>query len=228
MQDDIIVDCAGDITSAKSITIPAGAASFGDAFADKLFHDMTSISKVFVEKGNRHFSALNGVLYNRDKTALIYYPRNKHRKVYHMPDTVKEIGQFAFTDGKVIPSILSDVFISQNVKSIPTRCFANTGIWSVYMPATLTSICDEAFIYTNLVCPTLPNDLISLGRNAFKGCKRMHLLNIANENFIVTKDTINLPEDCMVIVETAFDIDHSKYIGLNVMNLIEMDKWLDS
>ena len=223
----VVENFIGDPKSVIELVIPAEAESFSDKFKDCLYHDMTNIRKVTVRKGNPTFSSHCGVLYDKQMETLLFYPRAKHRKAYRMPDTVKTISEMAFTDGRPIHFCLEDVYISSNVTEIPDRCFANSTVWSVNMPDTLEVIGKEAFANTNLVCPTLPNNIKAIAKDAFNECERLHILNIPNKDIILTKDDLDLNETVIVLVETFDPIDHSKYVGLNVMNEEELDKWLE-
>ncbi|MCR5653882.1 MAG: hypothetical protein K6F88_08810 [Ruminococcus sp.] len=49
------------------------------------------LEEVNVDDANKSFSSLNGVLYNKSKTRLFVYPRNRSEKVLKIPDSVKTI-----------------------------------------------------------------------------------------------------------------------------------------
>ena len=198
--DGILKDFTGDPKSVIELVIPTEVKEFSDKFKDRLYHDMTNVRKVTVQKGNLAFSSHCGVLYDKNMETLLFYPRAKRRKSYRMPDTVKTVADMAF---------------------------ANSSLWSVDMPETLESIGKKAFANTNLVCPTLPTNLKTLAKDAFKGCERLHILNIPDKDIIITKDDLDLSETTIVLVETFEPIDHSKYAGLNVMNEEEFNKWLE-
>ncbi len=65
-----------------------------------------SIEKIEVAEGNRYYSSENGVLYNKDKTELIWYPAQKPDRSFTVPDTVETVG---FINNKNLEElILSD------------------------------------------------------------------------------------------------------------------------
>ena len=196
----VIKDFVGDPKAVVELVIPAEAKEFSDKFKKCLYHEMTSVRKVTVPKGSLAFSTHCGVLYDKKMETLLFYPRAKRRKAYRMPGTVKRIADMAF---------------------------ANSGLWSVDMPETLEHIGKKAFANTNLVCPTLPTNLKTIAKDAFKGCDNLHILNIPNEDVVITKNGLDLEEGTIVLVETRNPIDHSKYAGLRVMNEEEFDKWLE-
>lgn len=58
-------------------------------------------NKFVVNKKNKHFAAVNGVLYNKKKTKLLVYPSRKSQKTFTVPKTVKTIDFYAFKDAKL-------------------------------------------------------------------------------------------------------------------------------
>lgn len=79
----------------------------------------SSLSKINVSKGNRKFSSKNGVLYNKNGTALIKFPKNKCKnKAFSIPDGVKNIKQQAFSD-----SGIKSLTLSKSVKKIGNNVF---------------------------------------------------------------------------------------------------------
>lgn len=83
------------------ITIPQGVTEIGEnafAYCDKL-------EKVIVENGNTAYSSEDGVLYNSDKTVLIYYPQNKTDETFTVPSSVTHIEKYAFRGNKHINTV---------------------------------------------------------------------------------------------------------------------------
>lgn len=72
------------------------------------------MQNVTVEDGNPCFASQNGVLFNQDFTKLLYYPIGRTDESYEIPDTVTEIGDYAFADCET----LLDVSIPDSVTSI--------------------------------------------------------------------------------------------------------------
>ncbi len=57
----------------------------------RLYFDVKTLEKIDVEKGNTKFASIDGVLYNKNLSEIIYYPANKPNKSYVMPDSVKRM-----------------------------------------------------------------------------------------------------------------------------------------
>jgi len=71
--------------SLASVTIPDSVTSIGDS----AFWDCTSLTAINVASGNNAYTADNGVLYNKNKTALVYYPARKTDSAFTIPNKRK-------------------------------------------------------------------------------------------------------------------------------------------
>ncbi len=91
----------------------------GNAYVGDVFYG-TKIKKITVSKNNKKYSAKKGVLYNKNKTTLIYYPCKKSAKSFTIPKTVTKISSGAFSGNKY----LKNVVISKNVEKIRENAFS--------------------------------------------------------------------------------------------------------
>ncbi len=69
------------------------------------YNSCSSLSEIIISDSNTKFSSENGVLFNKDKTKLIFYPPNKSDTSYVIPSTVKELSENAFDNCKRLNSI---------------------------------------------------------------------------------------------------------------------------
>ena len=96
-----------------SITIPASLSTIG-SYA---FENEWGMKEYIVDANNQNFSSADGVLFNKDKTRLILFPKNANTTTYAIPGTVTSIGD---------------------------RAFQYSSVASVSIPASLTTIVDNA------------------------------------------------------------------------------------
>lgn len=218
----------GDCQKVTKLCIPANSESFSPEFEKQLFHQMTNLKEVTVEKGNRSFAARNGILYDRGARALIYYPRKKNRRKYKMPNSVSRIWRCAFTDGKHWPVTLEEVVLSNKLTEIPDNCFRGMNVFMVEIPEGITRIGRNAFAGSDIVCPTMPASLHHLAPSAFQNCPRLHLFNIREDNFGLTKEMLPKNDSVYVILESTDRIDRIKYPGISMMNLTDMENWIET
>ncbi len=88
-------------SSLTSITIPNSVTSIGF----RAFDNCDKLNQINVDKANTVYSSVNGVLFNKDKTELIRYPAGKTDTSYSIPDSVTNIGDWAFEDCSSLTSV---------------------------------------------------------------------------------------------------------------------------
>ena len=88
---------------------------------DLAFRDNDNITQVSVETGNNYYTVENGILFTKDKTKLVKYPCQLANTSYNVPDSVIDIGSWAFYGNGNISSIN----FTDSIKSIGECCFDN-------------------------------------------------------------------------------------------------------
>jgi len=158
--------------SLTSITIPNSVTSIGD-YAFSYCKSLTSIN---VNSNNNYYTSVNGVLFNKNKTEIMQYPRGKTENAYIIPNSVTSIGDYAFYNCKGITSIT----IPDGVTSIGDYAFYYCdSLKSVTIGNSVTSIGDSAFsVCESLESITIPDSVISIGDYAFSNCKSLTSINI--------------------------------------------------
>ena len=168
IENDAFTNC----TSLTSITIPNSVTyiSGGD------FSGCASLTAINVTTGNQSYASVNGVLYSKDKTKLIYYPEGKKDKNYKIPDGVMSIDSKAFANN----TTLTSVTIPNGVTSIDGWAFVGcTSLTSITIPNSVTSIDSYTFSgCTNLTSITIPDSVTEIGWSAFEGCTSLKSITI--------------------------------------------------
>ena len=171
------------------ITIPENVISVGEC----AFEGCTGLTGINVSENNAFYCSQNGILFDKNKTALICYPSGKQGS-YSVPEYVSYIEKYAFTDcvglisvsiGSGVTSIGSYAFcgcrslvkitIPPNVTSIGDYAFERCGaLTSVTIPDSIKSIGNYAFSGCNsLLSAALPDSIKNIGYSAFSGCSRL-------------------------------------------------------
>ena len=141
--------------SLKSITIPESVTSIGEA---SFF--CTGLTNIEVAEDNLCYSSENGVLFDKLKTHLICFPCERLSESYEIPEGVKVIDSYAFSDS----SNLTNVTMPDSLTKIEKSAFACCEkLRNITIPANVTEIGEEAFIgcyltsvtSLNIVPPTL-------------------------------------------------------------------------
>ena len=159
-------------SSMKTITIPSSVTSIGEW----AFSGCWGLTEIVVKSANTNYASKNGVLFNKDKTTIIWYPASKTGATYTIPNSVTSIGERAF----YYCSGLTAVTIPNSVTSIGDYAFADCrGLASVTIPESVTSIGDGAFAdCRGLTTVTIPSSVTIIGNGAFEGCSSLTAVTI--------------------------------------------------
>ncbi len=142
-----------------------------------VFTSATKLTYIEVKEGNTTFSSNDGVLYNKDRSVLIKYPRSKVNTTgayssFKCPDTVISIYPKAFYENKM----LAVVTLGENVKEIGVRAFSGCSeLRQLYLNEGLEKLGLYTFeSCTSLSSISLPSTVLTIETNAFKGCSKLY------------------------------------------------------
>lgn len=171
--------------SLTNVSIPASVSYLGT----NAFNETTSLQQISVDPLNIVYSSQDGVLFNRDRSLLIYYPHGKAETAYAVPTGVTAIADSAFRE-------------------------CNT-LRNVTFPNSLTQIGQMAFtLSTNLVEVTFPDSLPTVGRGAFSGCFDLRHVTFGSSLAKIEDNAFNA---CGSITNLVFP-EGLRSIGANAFN----------
>ncbi|MCR5693521.1 MAG: leucine-rich repeat domain-containing protein [Clostridia bacterium] len=135
----------------EQIIIPASV----EHIATNAFLQCTALRHLTVDENNPYFYSDEGaVLYNKDKTELIFYPPARAAASFSFLDGITKIGDYA--------------------------CFSSRFIDKCPIPDTVTEIGFDAFKYCSwLDVVDIPASLKRIGENAFADCDELLTINYA-------------------------------------------------
>ena len=167
-------DAFRSCTNLKSVIIPDGV----KYIANNAFSGCSSLVEILVSSNNAHYSSVDGILFDKNKTTIIKYPAGKNSTIYEIPQGVINIGSRAFENCNSLKTIT----MPNSVADIETRAFcACSNLISITIPDNVTSIGTESFAYcSNLTSVTIPNSVTAIGENAFCECKGLTSITIPN------------------------------------------------
>ncbi len=202
----------GSCTGLTSITIPSSVTSIGV----NVFYNCTGLTDITVDSNNSSFCSESGVLFNKDKTTLIYYPLGKNDSSYTIPDGVTVIEQYAF----YCNSKLTSVTIPSGVTSIGEMAFREcSGLTSVIVPSSVTSIEYNAFWCCFNLIIYIPGG-ITIGIDAFYSTAAKITYTVDSSNNVKITDislssgnTVDIPPEIDGKTVIAVDEDHRHKVG---------------
>ena len=151
-------------TGITSIVIPDSVTSIGEW----AFSGCTSLAEITVSPDNKNYSSVDGVLFNKDGSELIVYPKGNGRSAYTVPDGVTSISGSAFSGC----TGLKEIVIPDSVTSIGESAFSGcTSLSKVKLSNNLRIIQERTFSgCTSLKEITIPDSVTEIGEFAFSGC----------------------------------------------------------
>ena len=174
LNDDTFANC----TSLKNVSIGSGCTSI----SSEAFCNANAIEKITVAEDNKNFTVVDGVLYNKDMTTLVLYPKNRSGE-FAVPDTVTTIADYAFDNAPK----LTKVTIGENVKSVGTSAFKNCNSLETVIFKGSDTVTKTIGDYAFNNCPVLTtvdfgNAVKSIGNYAFYSCRSLNKLDFSKSS----------------------------------------------
>ena len=164
------------------IKIPASVSDLGN------WNSWPRHTVIEIEKENKYFVSIDGVLFDKEMTRLLHYPSSLKNESYTIPSSVKIIERFSFQ----LTENLKNVILPDGLITIERSAFENSGIKTINLPNSLTSI--GSYVFNN--CPNLISLVIPEGiksvitTNSFTYCNSL--------------ESVELPSDVEIIESGAF------------------------
>ena len=152
-------DCFSDCYNLVKLTVPSTVSSLPNTYPQ-------AFEEFSVSQDSPFFYTDSGVLIKigdaPGQDILYYYPNARPGNYYFIPDTVSEIGSFAFWGSK-----LKQLFLSKNTKTIRTNAFRGSSVYNIDF-AQVEVIESYAFMGAkNLEAVILPDSIEHIGERAF-------------------------------------------------------------
>ena len=189
----------------RRLGVPYITEPYTPQFFSKIFGSEKDVTITF-EAGNERFSSENGVIFNKDRTELIYCPRWKSG-VYTVPKTVVRIGEEAF--GTLAYGACSKltrvIFAGSAVTDIGDRAFSYCKALRDINLCSVEHIGDKAFSCCEALTLIDLGGVKHIGNKAFFGCKALTHINLCSVEYIGDdafadciglESTVTIPRSC--------------------------------
>ncbi|MBP5364481.1 MAG: leucine-rich repeat domain-containing protein [Bacteroidales bacterium] len=208
-----------------SITIPKSVTSVGGAIsvdgATVIYNFLSSkLTDINVDNDNAYFSSTNGILFNKNKTEIICYPKAR-KGAYIIPDGVVRIGDLAFCECYELSSItipngvidigpfafmscygLTTVTIPDGVKNLGVHAFNGCkNLTSITLPGSINEIPMYCFSNCEFTSITIPEGVKTIDSSAFWNCHKLA--------------SISIPESVIYVYKTICSglLEYAEYLG---------------
>jgi hypothetical protein len=187
------------------------------------FRGCSSLKSIYVDASHPYFTEVDGIIFNKNNTILLYYPAGKSDTSYTIPSSVVSIGDSGFYGCAALASVSL-----QNVTTIGDSGFYGcTALASVSLQ-NVTTIGDNGFYgCTALASITIPTSVTSIGNSVFQGCSAMisvaiptSVMSIGNNTFqdCTSLASITIPNSVMSIGNRVF-LGCSALATVNLLNV---------
>lgn len=169
-----------------SITIPKSLKNMdGSVFGDcPNLKDVNVNADGLLYASDKHYTSIDGVVYDIDITTIIYCPCGKAESSFTIPNTVTSIGMYAFSYNR-----MTSFTIPNTVTSISSYAFRDcSSLASIAIPNFVTSIGHYAFHgCSSLTSITIPNSVTSISSYAFENCNSLASISIPSSTKAVNQ-----------------------------------------
>ena len=181
-------------TGLTNLSIPASVTAIGR----KAFYGCSNAGfALTIAEGNQHFTTDANVLYDKAKTTIYAVPSNI--TTYDFPETVTNIGDYAFSDCIYLSTInvpatishigegmfagctsLKVITLNKGLESIGDYAFKGCAtVTTMKVPSTVKTIGKEAFAgMVALNSTTLPDGLTAIADGLYEGCSHLTAITI--------------------------------------------------
>ncbi|MBQ3477151.1 MAG: leucine-rich repeat protein [Clostridia bacterium] len=119
-------------TAIKSITIPKSVKSIGE----RAFYECYAMQNVNVASGNPAYKSVDGVLFTKDGSQMIYYGAGRTASSYAVPAGVKVLHPSTFS----YAGALTKVTLPGGLEEIRDWAFGHTGLKRVDLPSSIRTV----------------------------------------------------------------------------------------
>ncbi len=202
--DHVVTKVSCDIPGGVKIIVPDSVNAF---YYSNLPGTLQNIT---VSSSNPTFSTVDGVLYNKDKTKVLFCPRGKSGEI-RLEDSVTDIENRAFFGCERI----TKVTMPDGLNSVGEEAFSYcNSLTSAVLPQSVTTVGARAFRYcSGLTSAVFPQSVTSIGADVFENCSGLTSAQILCEpNYIsfglfagcTNLKTVNIPDSVKRLFSGAF------------------------
>jgi len=145
-----------------TVTLPGRLCGFG--LRAYTFIGSEKLEQVIAQDDNSRFITIDGVLFDKDRKTLLFYPCGKKETEYAIPAGIDRIGMEAFKSCKNLKAVT----FSESLRMIEKGAFAECeNLVSITLPVNLKGICGSAFTCCKQIKKVTLSRKTRIGHGAF-------------------------------------------------------------
>ena len=150
----------GCLNNLKNLTISDSVTDVGQIGMVNGCND-NSLESYIVGEGNENYSTIDGVLFDKEATLQVAYPKSKAGENYDMVSSVTKLQSSSFGYNRNLKTIK----LSENLETIGVYSFNSLNLATLHIPASVQEIAELGLDSTNSVTvdPENPNFVVSEG-----------------------------------------------------------------
>lgn len=153
---------------------------------DNPFNNCKALENIDVAQDNNLFSSVDGVLFDKEKERLIYYPLGRTEATYTVPEGTKVIGADAFNRHRKLTTVI--------------------------LPSTVETIGDYAFYKMRALTEmTIPEGVVEMGNYTFCECYALRSIHIPTTVKEIGYCTFGYCEDLQIYAPSGIAINENAF-----------------
>jgi hypothetical protein len=206
---EITYNAFSSMTQLKTINIPSSVITIGNT----VFYG-SSLLSITVDPTNPNYSAVDGVLYNKNKTTLLSYPSSKDASTWSIPSSVTSIAAYAISN----VSSLIKLQIPEGVTSLAYGAVDSCmNLTEISIPSTTTII--ESPVSLGLNSPLLINFNIASANPNYSSVNGVLFNKDKTILYLYPRAKVG---DSFAIPSTVLIIDYQAFYGATNIKTITM------
>ncbi len=159
----------------------------------------SGLQNIYVDDKNPYFTAVDGILYDKEVTRLISFPQKKYLQEYTMPNTVKSVDEYCMGANHY----LATVIFSDAIETLPQYVFygcsySNKNKCKLHLPNKLTTLVKYSLSDLPVYEIEFPENLSQIEDGALKtyNLEKVSFPNSATPNLCITGSSNGFLYDC--------------------------------
>ena len=159
----------------------------------------SGLQNIFVDDKNPYFTAVDGILYDKEVTRLISFPQKKYLQEYTMPNTVKSVDEYCMGANHY----LATVIFSDAIETLPQYVFygcsySNKNKCKLHLPNKLTTLVKYSLSDIPVYEIEFPENLSQIEDGALRtyNLEKVSFPNSATPNLCITGSSNGFLYDC--------------------------------